>query len=71
MYAIRSYYVFESGYEYVIMGYSTKDYTAKSYLKIRYAIEKQLYKDDGSVRKGTIFVLHMGDASAKLRNNFV
>lgn len=58
--------VLASGFEYIIEGYSTKDYIAKSYLKVRYSIEKQLYRDDGTLRKGSIFVLHMGDASAAI-----
>ena len=58
--------VLDSGFDYIIEGYSTKDYTATSYLKVRYSIEKQLYKDDGSLRKGSIFVLHMGNASAAI-----
>ncbi len=58
--------VLASGFEYIIEGYSTKDYIAKSYLKIRYSIDKQLYRDDGSLRKGSIFVLHMGNASADI-----
>ena len=58
--------VLDSGFEYIIEGYSTKDYTAESYLKVRYSIEKQLYRDDGSLRKGSIFVLHMGNSSAAI-----
>ena len=58
--------VLDSGFDYIIEGYSTKDYTAESYLKVRYSIEKQLYRDDGSLRKGSIFVLHMGNASAAI-----
>lgn len=58
--------VLESGFEYIIEGYSTKDYTAESYLKVRYSIEDQLYTDDGTLRKGSIFVLHMGNSSAAI-----
>ena len=58
--------VLESGFEYIIEGYSTKDYTAESYLKVRYSIENQLYRDDGTLRKGSIFVLHMGNSSAAI-----
>jgi peptidoglycan/xylan/chitin deacetylase (PgdA/CDA1 family) len=56
--------VFASGFEYVVMGNSTKDYVAQSYLKVRYSIDRLLYNDEGSLRRGTVLVLHMSRDAA-------
>ena len=46
------------------MGNSTKDYVAQSYLKVRYSIDRLLYNDEGSLRRGTVLVLHMSRDAA-------
>ena len=58
--------VFANGYEYVVSGYSPGDYQANGAMEVRHAIEEDLYLDDGTVNKGAIFVLHMGDKNGKL-----
>ncbi len=58
--------VFANGYEYIVSGYSPGDYQANGPMQVRYAIEEELYADDGKINKGTIFVLHMGDKNGKL-----
>ena len=58
--------VFANGYEYIVSGYSPGDYQANGPMQVRYAIEEELYTDDGKINKGTIFVLHMGDKNGKL-----
>lgn len=53
----------ETGYEYIISGsWSTYDYKAQSVSQLVRTIKDGVYTQDGTVRKGTILVMHMGDA---------
>lgn len=55
--------IFSSGYEYIISGStSTHDYEAKNLYEMIDNIRLGLY-EDGKVKKGAVFVMHMSDAS--------
>lgn len=56
--------LFETGYEYIISGStSSYDYKAKNVSELVRTIKNGIYTENGEVHKGTILVMHVGDAS--------
>lgn len=54
--------LFNEGYSYIISGYeSTEDYDALSLESVIGAIEHGIYDEQGNVRQGVVFVVHMSD----------
>lgn len=54
----------ESGYTFIVSGStSTKDYMAESVPALVHRFEEGLYTDEGTLRKGTILVMHMSDTA--------
>ncbi|AIF51319.1 polysaccharide deacetylase [Pelosinus sp. UFO1] len=55
--------LFETGYEYIISGScSTYDYKAQSIPELVETIKEGVYAKNGSVKKGAILTMHMGDS---------
>jgi len=55
--------LFATGYEYIISGScSTYDYKAESVPQLVNTIKDGIYTKNGEVKKGAVFVMHMGDA---------
>lgn len=54
--------LFETGYEYIISGASTSDYAAESVPQLLNTVKSHIYTPGGTVKKGTVLVLHMGDS---------
>ncbi len=56
--------IFNAGYSYSVSGFeSTEDYAAPSLQTLIGAIQHGLYDEKGSVRKGSIIIMHMTDAA--------
>ena len=54
--------LFETGYEYIISGsWSTYDYKAQNVTQLVETIKDGVYTKNGTVNKGSILVMHMGD----------
>lgn len=56
--------IFDAGYEYIVSGYeSTEDYGAKSRQVMIAGFQHGVYREDGSVRPGSIIIMHMSDTA--------
>lgn len=54
--------LFETGYEYIINGWTTYDYKATGVAPLLKIIEDGLYTKNGELNKGTVLLMHMGDS---------
>jgi peptidoglycan/xylan/chitin deacetylase (PgdA/CDA1 family) len=54
--------LFETGYEYIINGWTTYDYKATGVAPLLKIMEDGLYTKNGELNKGTILLMHMGDS---------
>ena len=58
--------ILDAGYTYIVNGYgSTEDYGAVSIQSLVGILDRQAHKKDGTVRKGSILIMHMSSTASK------